>query len=235
MNISDKLTIIIPSKNEEKNISYLLESLLNQTIDKSAFSIIIADKSTDSTREIIKSYQDKLDISIIEGDLPAIARNNGAKLAQTNYILFIDADTVLKSRTLLQDSIDLMKRKNLEMLTCNYRCRKNFWADIWYRATNILTRLSKLNQSFATTIFLMFQREKFLSLGGFDENAKHCEDVLISQQIEPKFFEVINQTVETDDRRFVKEGYFGFIKMFFKNWLNRNNKEYFYKDIGYWN
>ena len=48
MKLSDKITIVIPCKNEENYIHHLLDSLRNQNIDDTR--IIIADCSTDNTR-----------------------------------------------------------------------------------------------------------------------------------------------------------------------------------------
>ena len=49
--ISDKITIVVPCKNEENYIPYLLTHLRNQMIGSTR--IIIADCSTDNTREVI--------------------------------------------------------------------------------------------------------------------------------------------------------------------------------------
>jgi cellulose synthase/poly-beta-1,6-N-acetylglucosamine synthase-like glycosyltransferase len=62
-----ELTVIIPARNEEKNISATLNSVLNQNYPQKLFKVIaVNDRSTDSTGEII----DKL--SIINNNLTAI-------------------------------------------------------------------------------------------------------------------------------------------------------------------
>ena len=62
----------------------------------------------------------------------------------------------------------------------------------------------------------------------------HCEDYFLSSMVNPKKFSLVNSYVYTDDRRFKKMGNFKIIKYFISNILNRNNKNYFKKDIGYW-
>jgi hypothetical protein len=37
-----------------------------------------------------------------------------------------------------------------------------------------------------------------------------------------------------DNRRFKKYGYLNMIKLIRRNWLNRNNLDYFKEDQGYW-
>jgi len=54
--ISDNITIVVPCKNEEDYIHYLLESLSKQNIGNTR--IIIADCSTDNTREVIQATKD---------------------------------------------------------------------------------------------------------------------------------------------------------------------------------
>ena len=79
--LADKITIIIPCKNEEYYIPHLLESLRKQDIGSTR--IIIADCSTDNTRQVIKDCSSFLNIEIIDGGPVSVAKNNGAQLATT--------------------------------------------------------------------------------------------------------------------------------------------------------
>ena len=88
--LEDNITIVIPCKNEENYIFHLLEHLRIQCIGNTR--IIIADASTDNTREIIQNHKGKLNVEIIDGGPVSTAKNNGAKLVKTPYILFIDSD-----------------------------------------------------------------------------------------------------------------------------------------------
>ena len=90
MKLSNKITIVVPCKNEENYIHHLLESLRSQGIGDTR--IIIADCSTDDTRRVIKANSSFLNVEIIDGGPVSVAKNNGARLATTPYILFIDAD-----------------------------------------------------------------------------------------------------------------------------------------------
>ena len=89
MNLSDKITIVVPCKNEENYIQHLLDSLRLQNIGNT--KVIIADCSTDDTRQVIKDNSTFLNVEIIEGGPVSVAKNNGARLVTTPYILFIDA------------------------------------------------------------------------------------------------------------------------------------------------
>ena len=71
------LSIIIPTYNEEEYLPVLLESIKKQNFND--YEVIVADaNSTDRTREIAKEYG----CLIVDGGLPAVGRNNGAKVAK---------------------------------------------------------------------------------------------------------------------------------------------------------
>ena len=54
------LTVIIPTYNEEKYIEQCIDSLLKQDYPATSTEILIVDgRSSDRTREIVKSYSEK--------------------------------------------------------------------------------------------------------------------------------------------------------------------------------
>ncbi len=51
------VSVVIAARNEENNIPYLLKDLINQSIDKERYEVIIAnDRSTDQTKNIIDQF-----------------------------------------------------------------------------------------------------------------------------------------------------------------------------------
>lgn len=76
-------SIVIPTYNEEEYLPKLLESIKMQSYDD--YEIIVADaNSNDRTREIAEEYG----CIVVDGGLPAVGRNNGAKVAKGEIILF---------------------------------------------------------------------------------------------------------------------------------------------------
>ena len=72
-----KLSIIIPTFNEEYYLPPLLESIRCQ--DFSDYEVVVADAgSEDDTIEIAKNWGCK----VVKGGLPAVGRNRGAEVAQ---------------------------------------------------------------------------------------------------------------------------------------------------------
>ena len=98
--------------------------LLLLNLKTTNIQIIIADaRSTDNTRSIIESigFELKLNIKIIDGGLPAVGRNAGAKLATTPYVLFLDADVTFTSRQVIKDSLNEIiagDYKNVKYYSC---------------------------------------------------------------------------------------------------------------------
>lgn len=89
-----KISVIIPVYNAEKFLHKCLESVLNQTY-KDYEIILVNDGSKDNSGAICDEYAEKYDfIRAIhkENGGASSARNYGMKLAQGEYINFVDAD-----------------------------------------------------------------------------------------------------------------------------------------------
>ena len=118
--ISNLITIVVPCKNEQNYINHLLDALREQNIGTTR--IIIADCSTDSTREVIQTAKGTLNVEIIEGGPVSQAKNRGARLVSTPYILFIDADVRFFKPTVIEDAVNLIDTKNLDLIGLNIKC-----------------------------------------------------------------------------------------------------------------
>jgi glycosyltransferase involved in cell wall biosynthesis len=232
MGIIMRLSIVIPAKNEEKNIINLLDCLDKQTFKN--FDIIIADaSSTDFT--VLNSLSHKLSykIKIVKGGLPGIGRNNGAKKSKSKFILFIDADATITDNNLLQKSIDLITKKNLDLVTTNISCRNSNAAKFIYMLNNTFQFLSKFDVPFATGMYFFIRKSKFDELNGFNEEDQFAEDYNLSRKINRKKFDIVKSFVYSDDRRFKKTGYLGMMKLFYKTMKNKKNESYYKEKINY--
>jgi glycosyltransferase involved in cell wall biosynthesis len=223
--ISDKITIVVPCKNEENYIHHLLDSLRGQNIGNTR--IIIADCSTDRTRQVIQDNSCDLNVEIIDGGPVSIAKNNGARLVTTPYILFIDADVRFFKNTVIQDAVNLIERKNLDLIGLNIKCYdKDIRAKIGFKAFNVINHTLKFFSPFAVGAFMLTRRDRFEEFGGFPENLLTSEDYFLSKKYSPRKFKIIRHHFGQDSRRFKKMGYMGMAKYLTKNFINRNNKAY---------
>ena len=88
-----KVSVIIPVFNGEKYIREAIDSVLNQTF-KDFEVIVIDDGSKDNTLSIIKEYKSKIRWKSQENRGQASATNEGIKMAEGEYIAYLDADDV---------------------------------------------------------------------------------------------------------------------------------------------
>ena len=223
--ISDKITIVVPCKNEENYIHHLLDSLRGQHIGDTR--IIIADCSTDGTRQVIRDNSQGLNVEIIEGGPVSTAKNRGARLVATPYILFIDADVRFFKDTVIQDAVNLIETKNLDLIGLNIKCYdRDLRAKIGFTAFNLINHVLKYVSPFAVGAFMLTRRDRFEEFGGFPEQFSTSEDFFLSRKYSPKKFRIIRHHFGQDSRRFKKMGYMGMAKYLVKNFVNRNNKAY---------
>ena len=226
--ISDKITIVVPCKNEENYIHHLLDSLRGQHIGDTR--IIIADCSTDGTRQVIRDNSQGLNVEIIEGGPVSTAKNRGARLVATPYILFIDADVRFFKDTVIQDAVNLIETKNLDLIGLNFKCYdRDLRAKIGFTAFNLINHVLKYVSPFAVGAFMLTRRDRFEEFGGFPEQFSTSEDFFLSRKYSPRKFKIVRHHFGQDSRRFKKMGYMGMAKYLVKNFVNRNNKAYWDK------
>ena len=223
--ISDKITIVVPCKNEENYIAHLLMHLRQQSIGRTR--IIIADCSTDNTREVIEIMKGELNVEIIDGGPVSIAKNNGARLVTTPYILFIDADVRFFKDTVIRDAVKEIESNNLDLIGLDMKCYDNdLRAKIGFTTFNVINNVLKYFSPFAVGAFMLTRRDRFEEFGGFPEQFSTSEDFFLSRMYNPKKFRLMNHHFGQDSRRFKKMGYMGMAKYLVKNFVNRNNKQY---------
>lgn len=236
MKLSDQITIVVPCKNEEDYIHHLLDSFRSQDIGDTR--IIIADCSTDNTRQVIKDNSYSLNVEVIKGGPVSEAKNNGAYLAKTPYVLFIDADVRFFKDTVIKDAVNEMVAKDLDLIGLNIKCYDNdIRAIAGFTIFNIINHTLKYFSPFAVGAFMLTRRDKFNELGRFPEKTVTSEDYFLSRMYSPKKFKIVNHYFGQDSRRFKKMGYFGMATYLVKNFINRNNKAYWdnLDSSKYWN
>lgn len=116
------ISIIIPVYNAEKFIEDTINTVLHQTY-KNWELILINDKSTDKSVDIIEKYLQKDErIKLINLEMNsgvAMARNTGIDNATGGYIAFLDADDLWEKEK-LNKQINFMKQKKCEFCFTGY-------------------------------------------------------------------------------------------------------------------
>ncbi|MGY5354559.1 glycosyltransferase [Wenyingzhuangia sp. IMCC45467] len=95
-------SFIIPLYNRSEEIDELLYSLTKQNYPKPFEIVIVEDGSDNNAKEIVKSYQDRLNIQyfLTENQGAGLARNYGMSHAEGDYFIVLDSDVLVPSNYL---------------------------------------------------------------------------------------------------------------------------------------
>lgn len=145
------VSIIIPVFNAEKSIGFTLKSVLTQTY-KHVEIIVVNDGSTDSSEELILSLQDSRIKYIKQNNSGSpIAKNTGLKIAQGEYVQFLDADDAL-SIDKIENQVKLLQNKKNAITVCRTQI---FYTNEDVKKTDLLE---------IDTSFLTFSNNPYLFL-----------------------------------------------------------------------
>ena len=199
------LSIIIPTFNEENFLPSLLKSIKRQSfLDQ---EIIIADAgSKDKTIEIAKKYG----CQIVKGGLPAKGRNEGAKIAKGDLLLFLDADVILPEG-FFDSVLTEFKERDLDVASfflepqSDKRGEKLLF-NLFYNWPIIIFEKILSHGSQA----ILVKKEIFEKVKGFDEDIKFGEDHNFVRRVRKtgKFGLIRSSKILSSLRRFEKDGWF---------------------------
>jgi glycosyltransferase involved in cell wall biosynthesis len=166
------VSVIIPAKNEERYLPRLLESIRRQ--DVAVTEIIVADgDSTDATIAIAR----RNGCVVCSGvGHPSIGRNNGARLATGDLLLFVDADTILPDRFLARFLSGMQKRGLRCAIPAYMPYDGSPLLSILFGLSNAAMYLTRRWVQYGAGYFIAIHRDEFDALGGFDERLYLGED-----------------------------------------------------------
>ena len=204
-----RLSIIIPTKNEEEILPKLLASLKQQTFTD--YEVIVADnRSADRTVEIAT----KAGARVVEGGMPGPGRNKGAFHANGELLLFFDADVELTSQTYLEDMLREFEEKKADVATVIMRPVSNKIIDqVFYGAYNAFAQLTERFRPHAAGTCILIRRHMHEKLNGFDEEVVMAEDMDYVQRAakEGGRFKILKGSgpIDVSVRRLEKDGRLG--------------------------
>lgn len=171
--------VIIPTYNCDRYIAQAVESVLQQQ-DCSYEIIVIDDGSTDSTKEVLESYSDRIRYILQPNQGVAAARNHGIAVARADLIAFLDADDYFLPRKLALQAAIFAKRPDLGIVhsgwqrvdsqgkkildVCPWEQVPELDLENWLRWKPVLPSA------------MMFRREWLQYVGGFDPRFPPAED-----------------------------------------------------------
>ena len=211
-------SIIIPTYNEEEYLPVLLESIKKQDFDD--YEIIVADaNSTDKTREIAHEYG----CIVVDGGLPAVGRNNGARVAKGEYLLFLDSDLELTEdylrNVLYEFQMEKLGIAITQMLPMSNKIEDKIFHDF---ANYFMISVEKIKPHGAGCYGIISKKKLHDECGGFDESQTFGEDTdYIERLAEKEPFKVLrNAKVGVSTRRLEEEGLTTLIQQYGKSTVN---------------
>nr|WP_295607699.1 MJ1255/VC2487 family glycosyltransferase [uncultured Methanobrevibacter sp.] len=227
-----KISIIIPTYNEEEYLPKLLESIKSQ--DFTDYEVIVADaQSDDNTREIAKDYG----CVVVEGGLPGPGRNRGAEVAQGEILLFLDSDLEL-TENYLSNVVEEFESEELgiaitQMTPLSEKKRDKYLHDL---ANWFMIAVENIKPHGAGCYGIISKKELHDEVGGFDENLNFGEDTdYIERVAEISEFKVLrNARIGVSTRRLEEEGLYTLLKQYGKSTVNDfRGKRTSAEDLGY--
>src|SRR3989344_9226122 len=189
------ISVIIPACNEEKYLEETVKSIRSQNFEHEV--IVVCDGCTDSTAKLATGLADKF-VILNERKGPAIAKNEGAKLARYNNLVFLDADTRLTENVLKEISGYL---SNGFVGTCKIKPSSD-------RLKHKMMMFMKNLYPFKLTNGIIFcTKEDFKKAAGFPEVKKGEDGKFIKEVTKEKQFKVLRTPVISSTRRFDSKGY----------------------------
>jgi len=212
------ISIIIPTYNEEEYLPVLLDSIEKQ--DFTDYEVIVADaNSTDRTREIAKEHG----CVVVDGGLPAVGRNNGAKVAKGDYLIFLDSDLEL-TEDYLRDVLYEFRMERLgiaitQMIPMSNKIQDKIFHDF---ANYFMISVEKIKPHGAGCYGIIARKELHDKCGGFDESLTFGEDTDYIERLakEERFKVLRNAKIGVSTRRLEEEGIMTLAKQYGKSTVN---------------
>tara|TARA_B100001250_G_scaffold414532_1_gene453624 strand:- start:8220 stop:8849 length:630 start_codon:yes stop_codon:yes gene_type:complete len=163
-----EISVIIPTYNREEFISRALRSILNQSISRHLYEIIVVDDgSSDNTLEVIKEYANEIRIIINKKNigLPG-SLNVGIKASHGRFIIRLDSDDYVHHDYLLIPYLYMTMNTNFDAVCIDYLIVDD--------SENIISRENSLESPIGCGI--MFRHKQLISIGLYNEDQLLHED-----------------------------------------------------------
>jgi len=167
-----KLSVIIPAYNEETCLPATLQAIAAATADLSCEIIVVNNESTDKTAQIAKDFGAKV-ISESEHNIAKV-RNTGAENAGGDFLIFIDADTIVPP-TLFQKIADAMKDEKCfgGAVAVEYQQSQRKWMKYYLLGWKFWEKFFNMKQGAAQ----FCRKAVFEKLNGYDKGIFVGEDI----------------------------------------------------------
>lgn len=198
-NGSIKFSILIPARNEEKNIGLLLDSLLSQTYPRENFEIIVIDDdSEDHTVSVVNKYKEIKLIRLekaIRNSYKKKAIETGVAAATGDYIVTTDADCTTGPKWLAQIA-GKIEETNAVFVAAPVLINANGSAVQVFQAMDFMVLqgitavgISKGSLSMCNGANMCYSKDAFMEVNGFEgiDQVASGDDMLLLHKIKRKY------------------------------------------------
>lgn len=183
MNI--RFSIIIPAYNQARYLVASIESALAQT-SRNGEVIVVNDGSTDDTATILAGFGDRIRVVTQTNAGLSAARNAGFRIARGDFLMFLDADDLLRPDAVEMLMAVLSSRSEIDLVIGGWDCIDERGEQIipWHKPATTEPH-KRLRDDFLRTMALgnlfpvhavLIRRRCFESCGVFDTELQSFED-----------------------------------------------------------
>jgi glycosyltransferase involved in cell wall biosynthesis len=176
----DGISFVIPAFNEERLLINTIDSIRNgvEGIDRIYEIIVVDNNSTDRTSEIAKEQGAR--VVFEPHNQISRARNAGAREAKYEYLIFVDADTVINHDLLIETLVNLDSGK-----CCGGGAMMNFDLPVQKIYHYVLDTFHYFARQFnwAAGCYVYCWKSAFEDIGGFSDKLYASEEILFSRNL----------------------------------------------------
>lgn len=192
------ISFIVPAYNEELLLPATLRAIhaAAREVGEPYEVIVVNDASTDRTAAIAQEQGARV-IDVAHRQIAA-TRNSGAKEANGDSLIFVDADTLVNP-ALVRAAVEALKSGAVGGgCKFEFEGRMPIWARLLILAFRPVYRAARL----ASGSFLFCTRQAFEAVGGFDETLLAAEEAVLSRALGGQGrFVVLRESVTTSGRK----------------------------------
>lgn len=186
-------SIVIPTLNEEKFLPKLLESLTTQTVKD--FEVIVVDgQSKDKTVAVAKRFAGCIPLTVVASEKLGVSyqRNKGAELSEADWLIFVDADSILMPYFIERILHFVEQKKPSVFTTWAQPDRQEGNEAIFALFLNILLEGSLLlKRPMAPGPLTAIKHDIFQNIGGYDESHTFDEDIELGLRLAKKGITIV--------------------------------------------
>ena len=163
-----KVSVVVPVYNQELFIGRCLRSLLDQTLDKDSYEIIVInDCSKDNSMIILDKFKGKIKLLSNKKNMGLpYSLNKGIKSSQGRFIVRVDSDDYVNKEFLNFLQMYLLYNPKMDSVCCDYYLVDD--------KENIIKQMDSSKDPIGCGI--MFRVETLINIGLYDKSFKVHED-----------------------------------------------------------